>query len=277
MQVLTVDAEQSNAGEKFVESLKNTGFAVITNHPISQQLIDDVYAEWENFFNSADKNNYHFHKQSQDGFFPQSVSETAQKCTVKDIKEFYHYYPWGQFPDFLSTKTHELYQRLLALSVKLLNWVEQGLPPQISGQLSMPLSKMIDNTVKTLFRILHYPPLKGDEPDGAVRAAAHTDINMLTLLVGSTASGLQVQDREGQWHDVSCDKSCIAINIGDTLELCSKNYYKSTVHRVINPANNNHSRYSMPFFLHASSEVKLSPDITAGEFLTQRLIEIGLL
>jgi isopenicillin N synthase-like dioxygenase len=276
MDVLRVDYESKNAAEKFSESLKNTGFAVIYNHPIEQHLIDDIYNEWFDFFKSPEKNNYQYNVETQDGFFPQSVSETAKGCELKDIKEYYHIYPWGQFPDFLSDKTHQLYKQLNQMAKVLLNWVEQFLPKNIADQLSMSLSKMIENTPLTLLRILHYPPLSGDEPLGAVRAAEHGDINLLTLLVGATQTGLQVKDSDGLWHDVPCDIDSIAVNIGDMLEICTQGYYRSTKHRVINPVKSNDSRLSMPLFLHPRQNVILTKDKTAGEFLKERLHELGV-
>ena len=135
---------------------------------------------------------------------------------------------------------------------------------------------MLKNTPSTLLRILNYPPLKGDEEDGAIRAQAHGDINLLTLLVGATDSGLQVQDLNGNWHDVPTDRQSIAVNIGDMLELCTESFYQSTLHRVINPVGHNNARLSMPLFLHARPDVKLKGDFTAGEFLKQRLSEIGV-
>jgi len=276
MQVLRVNYTDPDAAQQFTESLKNTGFAVLYNHPIPQVLIEDIYSEWQEFFKSQAKNNYRFHRESQDGFFPQSVSETAKGYDFKDIKEYFQYYPWGQYPDFLSDKTKLLYEQLSMMAKTLLDWVQNSLPTNIADKLSMPLPKMIEHTPQTMLRILHYPPLTGAEPKGAVRAAAHGDINLLTLLVGSTASGLQVQDAKGLWHDVPCDKECIAVNIGDMLELCTQNYYHSTLHRVVNPSDENCSRLSMPLFMHPRSEVRLSPELTAGEFLKQRLEELGV-
>lgn len=276
MQILRVDYQADDAARQFTESLKNTGFAVLYHHPIDQDLVKDVYQEWVDFFASPDKTNYLFNVDTQDGFFPQSVSETAKGYDVKDIKEYYHFYEWGQFPAFLSDKTRQLYRQLFFLSKELLNWVEAYLPEHIAQKLSMPLSQMIENTPQTLLRVLHYPPLTGDEPDNAVRAAAHGDINLITLLVGATDSGLQVKDSNGQWLDVPCDFESIAVNIGDMLEICTKDYYRSTLHRVVNPVGSNGSRLSMPLFLHPRKEVKLTENKTAGEFLHERLKELGV-
>jgi isopenicillin N synthase-like dioxygenase len=137
---------------------------------------------------------------------------------------------------------------------------------------------MIENSDANLFRILHYPPLTGEHEPGAVRAAAHEDINLITLLPAATAPGLEVKDSHGHWISVPCDPGNIIINAGDMLQLASEGYYKSTTHRVVNPPENEakKSRYSMPLFLHPRSEAHLSPTLTAGEYLNQRLREIGL-
>lgn len=278
MEVLKVNYTAPNAPELFTHSLKETGFGVLTHHPIDQQLIDDVYDEWVEFFASDYKNNYLFDRKTQDGFFPIHISETAKGYSIKDLKEYYHYYPWGRFPTELSNKTKILYQQQSELAVTLLQWVQNYLPEDINAKLSIPLSKMIENSQLTLLRILHYPPLTGGEPEGAVRGAAHEDINLLTVLVGATTSGLQVQDVKGNWHDVPCDKSSIAVNIGDMLEMCTEGAYKSTTHRVINPiGGQNVSRLSMPLFLHPHSEVVLSEKHTSGSFLKERLAELGVL
>lgn len=280
MNVLKVDFQSSDAAEQFALSLRNTGFGVLYNHPIDLELIEKVYQEWKGFFKDPlMKQKYLFKNETQDGYFPESVSEVALGHTKKDIKEFFHYYPWGQFPAHLSQDTHKLYTQLSQMAHTLLGWVEQALPPEISQALSMPLSNMIQESPQTLLRILHYPPIEGGIPKGAVRAAEHGDINLLTLLVGSTSTGLQVKDSEGQWHDVPCDRHSIAVNIGDMLELATQQFFRSTPHRVINPdAENSHkARLSMPLFLHPKPEVALTPDVTAREFLNTRLKKIGVL
>ena len=142
----------------------------------------------------------------------------------------------------------------------------------------MPLPDMVTDSKTNLLRIIHYPPLDGKEEDGAVRGSAHEDINLITLLVAGTQPGLQVQDTNGNWHDISCDPGCLAINAGDMLQEASHGYFPSTTHQVINPDNqiDNKSRFSMPLFLHPRDEVVLSKKYTAKEYLDERLREIGL-
>jgi isopenicillin N synthase-like dioxygenase len=276
MDVLKIDFEQRDAKQLFALSLQQTGFAVLNNHPIDTALIDEIYKEWTNFFANEEKFNYQFNIDTQDGFFPQSISEKAKGAELKDLKEFYQYYTWGQFPKSMSSKTNKLFHQLTQLASNLLTWLEAELPFDIAKKLSMPLSEMILSSNQTMLRILHYPPLTGDEPVGAVRAAAHEDINLITLLVGATSSGLQVKDNFEKWHDVPCTKESIVVNVGDMLDLATQNYYRSTTHRVINPDQTNTARLSMPLFLHPDPAVYLSPQKTAGQYLHERLVELGL-
>ena len=277
MNVQTVDYNSSSAPEKFTKSLKDTGFAVLTNHPIKFNLIQKVYNEWEEFFKSNSKNDYLFDEIKQDGYFP-FLSENAKDSNFKDLKEFYHIYPWGQFPPHLSNSTNELYDSLSYIAEILLSWVEENIPSEISANFSIPLSKMIHKSPRNLLRVIHYPPLQGDETPGMVRAAAHGDINLLTVLVAGTQPGLQVQDLNGNWHNVSCNPGTIAVNTGDMLQMASNGFLPSTIHRVINPKGEipNQSRLSMPLFLHPHDNVKLSERYSAIDYLNERLQEIGL-
>lgn len=278
MNVLKVDYTADNAPAEFARSLRETGFGVLYNHPVDQKLIDEVYADWKKFFaDDALKEKYMRDPQKQDGYFPPSISEVAVGAKHKDLKEFYHIYPDGRFPEELSKKSLEMYRQLSELAQTLLKWIEAHLPQEIAEKLSMPLGKMIENSPQTLLRVIHYPPMGEDVPAGAVRAAAHGDINLLTALVGATTSGLQVKDAEGNWHDVPCDRESIAVNIGDMLQKCTDGYYQSTIHRVVNPeANDRSARLSMPLFLHPRPEVVLKPGLTADEYLNARLTAIGV-
>ncbi len=280
MHVLTADYRAKNAPEIFVESLHKTGFAVITHHPIPATMIDDVYNEWRGFFASDVKNQYLYNQVtgSQDGYFP-FKSENAKDYSAKDLKEFYMYYPWGKFPNTLSNKTRDLYNQLNELAGNLLQWVEDLTPPHIRQYFSMTLPEMIKNSPRTVLRIINYPPLTGDEKSEEVRAAAHEDIDLLTLLPAATATGLQVKDKQNRWHDVHADHGTIVVNAGDMLQMCSQHYYQSTTHRVINPEGftANEQRLSMPLFLHPHDEVKLSETHTAKSYLQERLREIGLI
>ena len=278
MYVLTANYKKSDASQIFVESLKKTGFAVVKNHPIDINLVKTVYKEWEDFFNSADKHAFNYNVETQDGFFPGTVSEVAKNHTIKDLKEFYHFFPWGKCPEKLKKNTQALYTHMSDLAGILLSWIENHTPDDIKINFSKKLSDMIKNSPRTLLRILYYPALTGDEEPDAVRAAAHEDIDLLTLLPAATTTGLQVKDKQGNWHEVESDPGTIVVNVGDMLQECSGHYYQSTTHRVINPIGEDAKkpRLSMPLFLHPTDDVKLSDKYTAHSYLIERLKELGI-
>jgi isopenicillin N synthase-like dioxygenase len=278
MHVLTADYRARNAPEIFVESLHKTGFAVITHHPIRVDFIDEVYAEWRDFFASEIKQQYIYNKETIDGYFP-FRSENAKYTAIKDLKEFYNYYPWGKFPNILSNKTNELYNQLSDLAGTLLQWLDDLTPPHIKKYYSMTLPEMIKDSPRTMLRIINYPPLTGDEHAGEVRSAEHEDINLLTLLPAATATGLQLKDKQNRWRDIVADTGTIVINVGDMLQMCSQHYFQSTTHRVINPEGPaaKQQRLSMPLFVHPHDEVRLSDSQTAKTFWLERMREIGLM
>ena len=276
LDILTINYNDSDADRLFEESLKNTGFAVIKDHPIDKDLIGEVYKEWENYFSSESKNDYMFDEVKQDGYFPY-LTENAKGSTAKDLKEFYHIYEWGRKPHMIGPKTMFLYKELTNIASTLLSWIQKNSPENVSKLFSVPLKDMIYKSQYNLLRIIHYPPLSGNEELNSIRAAAHEDINLLTVLVAGSQPGLQVLDNNENWLNVTTDKNTIVINSGDMLNMASDNYYPSTTHRVINPdPHSNVSRYSMPLFLHPRDEVVLNKNYTAGSYLQERLEEIGL-
>ena len=276
LDILTINYNDSDADRLFEKSLKNTGFAVIKDHPIDKDLIGEVYKEWENYFSSESKNDYMFDEVKQDGYFPY-LTENAKGSTAKDLKEFYHIYEWGRKPHMIGPKTMFLYRELTNIASTLLSWIQKNSPENVSKLFSVPLKDMIYKSQYNLLRIIHYPPLSGNEELNSIRAAAHEDINLLTVLVAGSQPGLQVLDNNESWLDVTTDKNTIVINSGDMLNMASDNYYPSTTHRVINPdPHSNVSRYSMPLFLHPRDEVVLNENYTAGTYLQERLEEIGL-
>ncbi|MCV2884748.1 isopenicillin N synthase family oxygenase [Aestuariibacter sp. AA17] len=280
MKLEAVDYTADNAAELFVESLRKTGFGVLKNHPIQHSVVNSIYQNWQTFFDSAEKQDYLYNKGTQDGFFPQSVSETAKGHKEKDIKEYYHYYPWGQCPDALKEEIANYYAAANELATELLSWIEKYSPNEVSDKYSEPLSNMIKDSDQTLLRVLHYPPLKGDETPGAIRAAAHEDINLITILPAANEPGLQVQGATSdEWIDVPCDFGNLIINIGDMLQEASGGHFPSTSHRVINPEgmDTTKSRISLPLFLHPRPDVKLSERHTAETYLQERLKELGVI
>lgn len=279
MPLVAVDYQSETAKEDFVESLRETGFGVLKNHPIQQSKVTDIYDTWQKFFDSEEKHKYVYNKGTQDGFFPQSVSETAKGNTKKDIKEYYHFYPWGQCPPELRAQLEQYYKEANELAQELLSWIEDYSPQDVASSYSQPLSQMIEDSDQTLLRILHYPPLNGEEEPDAIRAAAHEDINLITILPAANEPGLQVKARDGSWLDVPCDFGNLIVNIGDMLQEASGNHFPSTTHRVVNPDNTDmtKSRISLPLFLHPRPDVKLSERHTAGSYLQERLKELGVI
>lgn len=278
MQVQVVDYLAPDAPQKFVQSLRETGFGVLINHPIKQEMVESIYKNWYKFFCTEGKHDFAFDPEKQDGFFSSEVSETAKGHTKKDIKEYFHVYPWGRIPEELKEQILAYYDLASDLAAELLDWVEAHSPGDVSKHYSEKLSNMIKDTPNTLLRVLHYPPLQGDEEPGAIRAAAHEDINLLTILPAANEPGLQVQRTDGSWMDVPSDFGNLIINIGDMLQEASQGYFPSTSHRVINPSGkaSDKSRISLPLFLHPRSEVKLSERHTQESYLHERLKELGV-
>lgn len=278
MSLSIVDYTAKDAPQRFVQSLKETGFGILINHPIKQSLVTSIYQNWQTFFNSEEKHHFVFNPEKQDGYFSSEISEIAKGHTQKDIKEYYHVYPWGRIPKALREEILHYYQLSSDLARELLDWVEEFSPEHVAKSYSEALSNMIKDTPNTLLRVLHYPPFTGNEALGAIRAAAHEDINLLTILPAANEPGLQVKLQDGSWLDVPSDFGHLIINIGDMLQEASNGYFPSTTHRVINPTGkaNSKSRISLPLFLHPRSEVKLSENHTQASYLLERLRELGV-
>lgn len=275
MDIATVDFIAPDAARRFARSLRTSGFAVVVGHPIPAALIKQVQDEWLAWFATEDKYQYLPAAGAQDGYHPLDVSEQAVGTDVKDIKEYFHWYPWGQKPAGPSRSAAALHEQATALATTLLSWVEQETPAEVAQQFSMPLPQTLEGSQRTLLRILHYPPLLSPAPPGAWRAAAHEDINLLTVLPAATGPGLQVLDTAGSWHDVPSDPGSVVINCGDMLAAASGGFYPSTTHRVLLPSGEEatRSRVSTPLFLHAADSVRIG-DTTAFGLLRDRLLQI---
>lgn len=273
-----VSYRDPDAPARFARSLHNTGFGVLLDHPIPQAFVEGIYNEWLGFFGSPEKREYAFDREKQDGFFSSEISETAKGSRKRDLKEFYHIYSWGRYPREVSANARQYFDLANMLASQLLGWVEKHTPEDVRSNFSMPLPGMIEGSEQSLLRILHYPPLSGDEDPEAVRAAAHEDINLLTILPASNERGLQVLSDSGDWIDVPADFGSLVINVGDMLQEASGGYYRSTTHRVVNPAGDGarRSRVSMPMFLQPRPDVVLSERYTAGSYLDERLKELGV-
>lgn len=271
-----VDFTAQGAPQAFCESLHRTGFGVLKNHPLSSELVHGIYDEWLAFFKSGASKNYAWDPVKLDGHFSTAVSETAKGNDIRDFKEFFHLFPWGRHPSEVSDAARRYYAQGKDLAATLLKWVEENSPADIRAKYSMPLSGMIDDCEETLLRVLHYPPLTGAQESGSIRAAAHTDINLLTILPAATEPGLQVMGKDGVWIDVPCDFGLLIVNIGDMLEEASGGYYPSTQHRVLNPVGEGaaKSRVSLPLFLHPRREIRLSDRYTVGSYFEERMQEL---
>ncbi len=274
--VLAISYNEENAGERFAKSLHETGFAILKDHPISEIEIDKMYANWADFFANEKRFDYAVQEGEVHGYYG-FKSENAKGSAHKDLKEFYHVYEDKPLPDEVEGDTRDFQSKMIAIGAELLGWLDKNSPEETKGKFSEVLTGMIDGSKQNLLRILHYPPLDDDVEPGEERAAAHEDINLITLLVTGSEPGLQAKDNDGNWHDVPCQAGYITINSGDMLAKASGGYYPSTPHRVINPPDQeNRSRYSMPLFVHPRPEVQLDEEQTAEEYLNERLREIGL-
>ena len=275
MELNAINYTDADAPERFVKSLHDTGFGVLTQHPLRQEQVDSIYRHWKAFFAGTSKHDF-LRSEANDGYFPIEMAEAAKDCEIRDIKEYFQFYLWGQCPAELREELLEYYEDTCRFAAELLGWIEQYSPDEVRERYSQSLSGMLENSEQSMLRVLHYPPLSGDEVPSAIRAAAHEDINLITILPSSREPGLQVLRRDGSWMDVPCDFGNLIINIGDMLQEASGGYFPSTTHRVINPADADHnqSRISLPLFLHPRPDVVLSERYTADSYLKQRLDEL---
>ena len=274
--VLAISYQDPEAGSKFAKSLHETGFAILKDHPIKNDEIEQMYDVWADYFKQDQRLEDAVKPGEAHGYYG-FKSENAKGSSHKDLKEFYHVYQSKPVPTTVEPVTRSFQSKMIGIGSELLAWLDKHTPSDTSTHFSEKLTEMIAESEDNLLRILHYPPLADDVEPGEERAAAHEDINLITLLVTGSEPGLQAKDNEGNWHDVPCHSGYITINSGDMLSKASRGYYPSTPHRVINPPQQeNRSRYSMPLFVHPRPEVQLDENQTAGEYLDERLREIGL-
>jgi len=293
--------------EKFINEIgnayENIGFVALKGHFLDDTLIDNLYSEIKKFFDLPIniKEQYEIPGIGGQRGYVSFGKESAKGKKEGDLKEFWHFgqyvstdskyadeYPKNVNVNELS-KFNEIGKETYQMLEKTAKYVLRSLALHLSLE-----ETYFDDFIKngnSILRPIHYPPIK-IEPRGAERAAAHGDINLITLLMGAQGKGLQVQNLEGDWIDAIAEPNEIMINVGDMLSRHSNNKLKSTVHRVTNPPKEmwGTSRYSIPFFMHPISEMKLDvlencidennpkqfEDITAGEYLNQRLLELGL-
>lgn len=285
------------------QAYENIGFVAIKNHGLSDELTRSLYDSVKKFFYLDDDVKKHYERPElfgQRGYISKG-KEKAKDRNTGDLKEFYHVgqptenklpeYPeniWPkEVPEF-KEYTISAYQTLEKAGIEMLRAIAIFLDLD---------EHYFDDKVKqgnSILRQIHYFPIENPEaiPSDAVRAAEHGDINLITLLMGASADGLQVLRRDGQWIPITALPDQIVVNVGDMLSRLTNNKLKSTIHRVVNPPRElmKTSRFSIPFFMHPISEMDLTclencvdeknpkqySNITAGEFLNLRLREIGL-
>ncbi len=274
--VLAINYNDPDAGELFAKSLHETGFAILKDHPVDPGKIEEMYTVWAAYFGDEDRFNHAVQPGNVHGYYG-FKSENAKGSAHKDLKEFYHAYENKPVPSAVEAVTRSFQRQMISIGSELLQWLDDHSPEGVKGSLSENLTSMIEGSEQNLLRVLHYPPLDDTVNSGEERAAEHEDINLITLLVTGSEPGLQAKDSNGDWHDVPCHSGYITINSGDMLSKATRGYYPSTPHRVINPPDQeNRSRYSMPLFVHPRPQVQLDDNQTAGEYLDERLREIGL-
>ena len=298
--------ERKRFSDEIGKAFNETGFVTITNHGLSKQLIDKLYEQVKALFTLSEDAKLKYEKPElagQRGYTGKS-KETAKGFKTPDLKEFWQIgqivaddsplkaeYPDNiivdELSDFNST-TEEVYKKLEQAGSYLLR--------AIAVYLNLPESYFDDkiHDGNSILRTLHYFPITDPDsiPDDAVRAGAHEDINLITLLIGASADGLELLTRDNEWFPVKAYGEDLVVNVGDMLQRLTNNKLKSTTHRVVNPPveQMKNSRYSVPFFLHPKPGMDLAclpsciddrhpkqyTDITAGEYLDERLREIGL-
>lgn len=300
-------SEDSSRKRKFVREIgsayEEIGFVSLKNHFLDTELVENLYTEVKAFFDlpSTTKSSYERPELGGQRGFVSFGKEHAKGKKEGDLKEFWHFGQEAANPETLSEsyppniEVSEL-PNFNAVGMQAYRMLEKtGVYVLRALALYIGMDEFFfDPWVKdgnSILRPIHYPPII-EEPKGAVRAGAHGDINLITLLMGASTGGLQVQRKDGEWIDAIPEEEELVINVGDMLERLTNNKLRSTIHRVANPPKESWSkpRYSIPFFMHPRGDMplncleeciddehpKMYDDITAGQFLHQRLVEIGL-
>ncbi len=285
--------------EALYEGFKYFGFIILKDHGVSRDLLADAYQLSEAFFAlpTEEKMKYVAGGDGQRGYTPFGA-EHAKDSEHADLKEFWHVgrefdgasplaevYPanvWPQKPERFRDKFLKLYGALEEAGMVML----EALAPSLGVDAEYFRRMATDGN--SILRLLHYPPVPDGANPNAIRAAAHEDINLITILVAAKGAGLELLDRDGKWLPVETDPDNLIVDAGDMLARVANDVIPATTHRVVNPKGPNVSRYSMPFFMHPHPDAMLSclesckgngakyADIIADAFLKQRLKEIGL-
>ena len=297
------EADRQAFAQKLGRSFRETGFAVITGHPVDAGVIDRANQAAKDFFRlpGAVKEKYHDAAGGRQRGYTPFGTENAKGQTAADLKEFWHTgrrLPEGAKYRETMKDTPQVaevagFDEATYAFYDALDSFGRGLLRAVALHLQQP-EHWFDDKVdmgNSILRLLHYPPQENPPPKGTVRAAAHEDINVITLLLGAEEAGLEVWHRSGQWLSVNPPPGSLVINCGDMLQRLTGGVLPSTTHRVVNPAPERAKfpRYSTPFFLHFNQDFvieqlpqcleeggNVQPPITAQDYLMERLREIGL-
>ncbi|WP_372946269.1 isopenicillin N synthase family dioxygenase [Muriicola sp.] len=294
--------------QKFVSEIggafEDIGFVALSGHFLSDELIETLYSEIKKFFALPQevKDKYEIKGIGGQRGYTSFGKEHAKGRKEGDLKEFWHFGQYveddpklqEEYPPNVEVKELPEFNEVGKETYKMLEKTAKYVLRALALHLQLE-ETYFDQYIKngnSILRPIHYPPIT-EEPKNAVRAAAHGDINLITLLMGAHGKGLQVMNHKGEWIDAIARPDQLMINVGDMLSRLSNNSLKSTIHQVVNPPRElwGSSRYSIPFFMHPISEMplnclehcidedhpKLYEDITAGEFLHERLIDLGLI
>lgn len=295
--------QKGTAGEReqFVrqvgEALQQIGFFALVNHGLSPELIREAYEVAEAVFLLPEPTKRAYEDPALLGQrgYTHFGKEHAKNHPYPDLKEFWHIGREGDphLPANIWPREVPQFRRVMLELFAQLETCVQGLLQAVSLYLGEPaeyLPKAAEGGVN-LLRVIHYPPIPAEAPPQSLRAAAHEDINLITLLCEATAPGLELLQRDGSWLPISALPGQIIVDAGDMLQNLTNGLLRSTTHRVTNPDNPQECRFSIPFFVHPRPEVDLTPlptcvartggiprfpSLTAGEYLAQRLREIGL-
>lgn len=295
--------------EKLGEAYQNIGFVAIKNHGLSKDLQDRLYSSIKAFFFLPDdiKKKYEKPEIGYQRGYTGKGKEHAKGRNTGDLKEFFHvgqpleFIPdsdtvKGEYPENIWPAEIREFQQDAIEAYQTLENAGKAMLQAIALNLDLPEDYFEDKVAygNSILRQIHYFPIENPDevPADAVRAAEHGDINLITLLMGASADGLQVLRRDGKWIPITALPDQLVVNVGDMLERLTNKKLKSTIHRVVNPPKEmmHTSRYSIPFFMHPRSEMDLTcldncidesnpkqfTDATAGEFLDERLRELGL-
>ena len=303
--LISLDADDAQISQDFGRSFETYGFAMIENHGLDPALIARAWELTAQFFALPEETKRRYFDANIGGArgYTPFKTEIAKGAAHHDLKEFWHVgrtleadsplkssMPdniWPDEPADFKAVFEKLWDDFDALGVRLLSYIAVYLG--LDKDWFTPT--VADGN--SVMRLLHYPPLQGDQA-GAIRAGAHEDINVITLLMGAEEAGLEVLTKDGRWISASPPPSGLVVNVGDMLQRLTNHKLPSTTHRVVNPAGDRakFSRYSMPFFLHFRSDFPIAtlpecvsdehpnryPEpILADDYLRERLIEIGLI